>query len=359
MPAPYADSPGRWEFLSSRDGHAEMSWSPTPDMANPFGSVHDGIIATVIDEACGAALMPLIEAPSAPTVSLNVEYLHALTENTPCAVRSCARAGRWPSWTHVSSTRKARCWSGAPASFRSPVRRSQAPTGCRWCAPALDRSISRSSMSVALCSATCTRRPADAVLGVQLGGQGSAGELAVMALLGAPGRILAVSVEADGEVTMAEHVVHGAEPVVGAADLGSHHGMETLGLARRRGHLQDAVSPDGRDEVVRVVVGRRGHGEEDAHGSAPAWVMSRYNRSDSSASWAYTARAIAPPVLGASWCAAATSAAATGSSSPEVQPSGERPHMVLEDTETQPVPLGAGRPTASRRRNGAARRASR
>ena len=76
MPAPYGDSPGRWEFLESRDGKAEMSWSPTPDMANPFGSVHGGIIAMVIDESCGAALMPLIDTPSAPTVSLNVEYLH-------------------------------------------------------------------------------------------------------------------------------------------------------------------------------------------------------------------------------------------------------------------------------------------
>jgi len=76
MPAPYGDSPGRWQFLSSQDGKAEMSWAPTPDMANPFGSVHGGIVATVIDEAAGAALMPLIETPSAPTVSLNVEYLH-------------------------------------------------------------------------------------------------------------------------------------------------------------------------------------------------------------------------------------------------------------------------------------------
>jgi uncharacterized protein (TIGR00369 family) len=78
MPAPYADSPGRWEFLTSNNGHAEMSWTPTPDMANPFGSVHGGIIATVIDESCGAALMPMIETPSAPTVSLSVEYLYAV-----------------------------------------------------------------------------------------------------------------------------------------------------------------------------------------------------------------------------------------------------------------------------------------
>ncbi len=95
MPAPYADSPGRWEFLSSRDGHAEMSWSPTPDMANPFGSVHGGIIATVIDESCGAALMPLIEAASAPTVSLSVEYLHAVRIGGTYTVRSqIVRQGR-------------------------------------------------------------------------------------------------------------------------------------------------------------------------------------------------------------------------------------------------------------------------
>ena len=95
MPSPYADSPGRWEFLSSRDGQAEMSWSPTPDMANPFGSVHGGIIATVIDESCGAALMPLIETPSAPTVSLNVEYLHAVRIGATYTVRShIVRRGR-------------------------------------------------------------------------------------------------------------------------------------------------------------------------------------------------------------------------------------------------------------------------
>ena len=95
MPAPYAESPGRWEFLSSQDGHAEMSWTPTPDMANPFGSVHGGIIATVIDESCGAALMPLIETPSAPTVSLNVEYLYAVQIGGTYTVRSeIVRKGR-------------------------------------------------------------------------------------------------------------------------------------------------------------------------------------------------------------------------------------------------------------------------
>jgi uncharacterized protein (TIGR00369 family) len=64
-------------------------------MANPFGSVHGGIIATVIDEACGAALMPLIEGPSAPTVSLNVEYLNAVQIGEDYAVHShIVRKGR-------------------------------------------------------------------------------------------------------------------------------------------------------------------------------------------------------------------------------------------------------------------------
>jgi uncharacterized protein (TIGR00369 family) len=93
--APYAESPGRWTFDFARDGRAEMSWTPTPDMANPFGSVHGGIIATVVDEACGAALMPSIDAASAPTVSLRVEYLHPVTVGRTYTVSSSVvRKGR-------------------------------------------------------------------------------------------------------------------------------------------------------------------------------------------------------------------------------------------------------------------------
>jgi len=61
-----------------QEGKAEMTWTPTPDMANPFGSVHGGIIATVVDEVTGAAVTSSIETASAPTVSLNVEYLNAI-----------------------------------------------------------------------------------------------------------------------------------------------------------------------------------------------------------------------------------------------------------------------------------------
>jgi len=93
--APYADSPGRWKTVLMQDGRAEMSWTPTPDMANPFGSVHGGIIATVVDEVTGAAVMSSIESASAPTVSMHVEYLHAIPiGGTYTAFGEIVRMGR-------------------------------------------------------------------------------------------------------------------------------------------------------------------------------------------------------------------------------------------------------------------------
>ena len=92
---PYGDSPGRWQISLMEDGRAEASWTPTPDMANPFGSVHGGIIATVIDEVTGAAVISSIEAGSAPTVSLNIEYLHPIPiGGTYTAIGEIVRMGR-------------------------------------------------------------------------------------------------------------------------------------------------------------------------------------------------------------------------------------------------------------------------
>jgi uncharacterized protein (TIGR00369 family) len=51
--------------------------------------------ATIIDEVTGAAVMLSIESGSAPTVSMNVEYLHAIPiGGTYTAVGEIVRMGR-------------------------------------------------------------------------------------------------------------------------------------------------------------------------------------------------------------------------------------------------------------------------
>lgn len=88
-------SPGRWTFISQENGRAEASWQPTQDMANPVGNVHGGVIATIVDEVTGSAVISMIEAGSAPTVSLQVDYLHAIPiGGTYTAIGEVVRIGR-------------------------------------------------------------------------------------------------------------------------------------------------------------------------------------------------------------------------------------------------------------------------
>ena len=65
-------------------------------------------------------------------------------------------------------------------------------------------------------------RPADTVFAVQFSGQGLAGQRAVKTLLEDPGGMLSISIESNMEITVTEHVVHGTESIVGAADFTSH-----------------------------------------------------------------------------------------------------------------------------------------
>jgi len=92
---PFGDSPGRWKSVRMAEGQAEMAWTPTPDMSNPVGNVHGGVIATIIDEVTGAAVMSAIDAGSAPTVSMHVEYLHPIPiGGSYTAVGEIVRKGR-------------------------------------------------------------------------------------------------------------------------------------------------------------------------------------------------------------------------------------------------------------------------
>jgi uncharacterized protein (TIGR00369 family) len=59
------------------DGRSEVTWTPPDDWGNPVGNVHGGYIALLIDDVAGMALLSVI-GTGAPTVSLQVDYLHGM-----------------------------------------------------------------------------------------------------------------------------------------------------------------------------------------------------------------------------------------------------------------------------------------
>src|SRR5262245_2952283 len=80
--------------VAMTDGHSEVTWTPTPDLANPVGNVHGGYVAVLVDNVAGMALLSLIGS-GAPTVSLQVDYLHAMPlDRTYTARGDVMRAGK-------------------------------------------------------------------------------------------------------------------------------------------------------------------------------------------------------------------------------------------------------------------------
>ena len=76
------------------DGHSEVTWAPSPEWANPVGNVHGGYTAMLVDNVAGMALMSIIGS-GAPTVSLKVDYLHAMPMDRPYTARGeVVRAGK-------------------------------------------------------------------------------------------------------------------------------------------------------------------------------------------------------------------------------------------------------------------------
>jgi uncharacterized protein (TIGR00369 family) len=57
-------------------GRVVFTFQASEQFANPFGTVHGGILATVLDSAMGmAALTAMPDGASAPTVALEVKYV--------------------------------------------------------------------------------------------------------------------------------------------------------------------------------------------------------------------------------------------------------------------------------------------
>ncbi len=59
-------------------GHAVISMPVRPEMANPYGNIHGGMMALVIDEAIGWAVVSLDAGQHYTSLTLNLDFLYAI-----------------------------------------------------------------------------------------------------------------------------------------------------------------------------------------------------------------------------------------------------------------------------------------
>jgi uncharacterized protein (TIGR00369 family) len=92
--AQHTYKPANLTVVAMGDGRSEATWAPPVEWGNPVGNVHGGYVALLIDDMAGMALMSLIGS-GAPTVSLQVDYLHGMPLDRTYTARSeVVRAGK-------------------------------------------------------------------------------------------------------------------------------------------------------------------------------------------------------------------------------------------------------------------------
>ena len=130
----YSYRPANLTAVLMADGRSEATWTPSSDWANPVGNVHGGYIALLVDDVAGMALMSLI-GTGAPTVSLKVDYLHALPMDRIYTARGeIVRAGKATAIVDVHVydpdellVARGTCYFQLPSSWREREK-SESPT---------------------------------------------------------------------------------------------------------------------------------------------------------------------------------------------------------------------------------------
>jgi uncharacterized protein (TIGR00369 family) len=89
---------GNWlEFTLERieEGRAEILLTVKKEMTNPYGNIHGGMMALVIDEVIGWAVISLGTESHYTSLNLNVDFLYAIKEGDKMrAVARVIRAGK-------------------------------------------------------------------------------------------------------------------------------------------------------------------------------------------------------------------------------------------------------------------------
>jgi uncharacterized protein (TIGR00369 family) len=89
--APIGEKLG-FRLVEVERGRAVFEASPDPSVYNPFGAVHGGYAATVLDSACGIAVHSRLEAHRGhTTLELKVSYLRGLDARSG-TIRATGRA---------------------------------------------------------------------------------------------------------------------------------------------------------------------------------------------------------------------------------------------------------------------------
>lgn len=86
--------PEDMDGLFMEGGRSEARWTPSAKWTNPVGNVHGGYLGVIVDDVAGMALYSLVGG-SAPTVSLQIDYLHQMPiGRTYRAAGEVVRAGK-------------------------------------------------------------------------------------------------------------------------------------------------------------------------------------------------------------------------------------------------------------------------
>ena len=82
LKAPIGDKLG-FHLVEIERGRAVFEATPDPSVYNPFGAVHGGYAATVLDSACGIAVHSQLGANRAhTTLELKISYLRGLSDRS-------------------------------------------------------------------------------------------------------------------------------------------------------------------------------------------------------------------------------------------------------------------------------------
>ncbi|HSA16013.1 MAG TPA: PaaI family thioesterase [Spirochaetota bacterium] len=95
------------ELLSASNGAASVRFTPTEEMENPYGNIQGGILAGMIDNVLGPAVVSLAPEKPTATIHMSVNFLGSVRANEPViGTARVVRYGRTQIYLEAEMTRE-------------------------------------------------------------------------------------------------------------------------------------------------------------------------------------------------------------------------------------------------------------